>query len=110
MGYNLHITRKKNYYDEEGDWISQEEWVAYINSDPELNIVPENGPYFAQWNGKSEYPDPWFDWFDGCIETKSPDKPIIEKMISIAKYFNAKVQGDDLEIYISPTECYIEEK
>ena len=40
----------------------------------------------------------------GDIFTKNPDPSTIEKMISIAKKLNARVQGDDGEIYISGTD------
>lgn len=59
-----------------------------------------NGDYFALWSGKSECPDPWFDWFEGNIYTKNPDDPLIDKAVEIAKNLDARVQGDDGEIYI----------
>jgi len=100
MGYELHITRATFYYENEGAWIPADEWLRYIEEDPELKLAGYNGDYFALWSGKSKHPDPWFDWFDGNINTKNPDDPLIDKMVEIAKHLNATVQGDDGEIYI----------
>lgn len=110
MGYDLHITRKKYYFDENGELILESEWKQYVASDPELKFFPENGPLFVHWKGNSDHPEPWFDWYEGDITTKNPDPPVIEKMLTIAKALNAKVQGDDGEIYRSPTDTYHEEE
>jgi hypothetical protein len=53
-------------------------------------------------NGRSEYRDPWLNWRDGNVYSKSPDEPIMDKMVAIAKALNAKVQGDDGEVYLGP--------
>lgn len=100
MGYDLHITRAKYHFDNAGHWITAEEWLRYVEQDPDLKLAGYNGDYFALWSGKSEYPDPWLDWFEGNIYTKSPDDPLIDKMVEIAKKLNAKVQGDDGEVYL----------
>ena len=110
MGYELHITRKRYYWDDGSDDISEAEWAAIIGSDPELEPYPGIGPHGARWNGKSEYPDPWFNWFEGRISTKNPDEPIILKMLKIAKELGAKVQGDDGEVYTSPSDYYYEDE
>ena len=100
MGYDLHITRKKHWYSD-GEDITAEEWQEYIEQDKELTLQPENGSYFALWCGPSKYEQPWFDWYDGRIYCKNPDSPLIDKMVTIAKYFGATVQGDDGETYES---------
>jgi hypothetical protein len=98
MGYDLHITRRKNWSDTGND-ISPPEWLACVEKDPELTLSPENGLYFVQWSGKSRDPNPWLDWDQGNIFTKNPDEPLIEKMVAIATELRAVVQGDDGEIY-----------
>jgi hypothetical protein len=100
MGYDLHITRAKYHFQNEGAWITAEEWLRYVEEDPELELAGYNGDYFALWNGKTESPDPWLDWSEGNIYTKFPEDPLIDKMVEIAKRLNAQVQGDDGEIYI----------
>ncbi|MCA9443783.1 MAG: hypothetical protein KC964_23495 [Candidatus Omnitrophica bacterium] len=99
MGYDLHITRAEEWIYNEGREISKEEWLAYVESDPELSLVPENGDCFADWNVDLPEGQPWFDWWRGNIYTKNPTRPVIEKMLEIAEAFDAHVQGDDDEIY-----------
>ena len=99
MGYDLHITRKEHWADEDGPAVASEEWLRVVEEDPELRPAGENGPYFAIWSGPSEYDDPWLDWFEGNVYTKNPDPPLIRKMVAIADRLGAKVQGDDGETY-----------
>jgi hypothetical protein len=93
MGYDIHITRRKSWADT-GDDITTEEWLAYVQRDPELRPLPKNGKYFFQWGD-----DSWLDWSKGVIYSKNPNEPLLTKMTAIAKQFNATVQGDDGEIY-----------
>ena len=101
MGYDLHITRGENWAENHGHYISHEEWLALIKTDTELTLDNRNGPYFANWSGPSKNDYPWFDWFEGNIYTKSPDRIMLEKMLQIADKLGATVQGDDGEIYDS---------
>jgi hypothetical protein len=120
MGYDLHITRKEYWFDEEQkiNNISLEEWLSFIqssNSELELSDaywikVPGDAtksqvaPGFCEWTAHPQDERPWFDYSDGNISTKNPDEPTIKKMILMAKEFNAKVQGDDGEVYeLSPS-------
>jgi hypothetical protein len=100
MGYGLHITRREQWADEGGD-ISSAEWLQLVAIDPELCLVPENGPYFALWSGPSSCADPWLDWRGGQVFSKNPDEPLIDKMVDIARILGAKVQGDNGEVYKS---------
>ena len=99
MGYDLYVTRAKDWARNEGFEITADEWLGVVEEDPELSLAGYNGPYFALWNGASEYPDPWFDWSGGNVYIKNPDEPMIEKLVSIAKRLGGKVQGDDGEVY-----------
>ena len=99
MGYELHITRAKHWAENEDHQISAEEWLSIVANDDELILDTTNGPYFANWSGSSTYSEPWFDWIDGDIFTKNPDRAIFEKMLLLAKKLNAKVQGDEGECY-----------
>ncbi len=65
MGYDLHITRRKDW-SESGHDITAGEWLAYIDK-AELSPAANIGPYFAKWSGKSKYPDAWLDWRHGSI-------------------------------------------
>lgn len=104
MGYELHITRREFHADDQGPEISAEEWLALVDADPALERVVENGPYFARFLGDCRYGRGigWFDWWNGCVSTKNPDEAILAKMLKLAEALDAKVQGDDGEIYVAP--------
>jgi hypothetical protein len=102
MGYDLHITRKANWSDEDGPLIGEDEWLRFIESDPELSLDPETqcsfgeeDVLFAAWKGETGA----LGWFNGEITTKNPDRALILKMVKIAEVLGAKVQGDDGEEY-----------
>lgn len=100
MGYDLHITRAEHWVENDGQWIEADEWLALVESDPELRLDENNGPYFVIWSGPSKYEEPWFDWSDGNITTKYPDSAMITKMVEIAGKLGGNVQGDDGERYV----------
>lgn len=104
MGYDLHITRKKDWA-REGEEITAEAWLAYVGNDEELTLSPQDGPHFVRWKGASKYPDAWLDWRDGNIYSKNPGEPLIDKMVRIAEALGAQLQGDDGEIYRSGHEA-----
>ena len=115
MGYDVHITRKAHWFDEEGDEISLEEWTNYVNSSPDMRLdgfaeaeTPEGTlrverEGLSVWLGYSGH-EPhgnmaWFDYFEGNIKVKNPDEEILKKMYQIARSLNAKVQGEECEEY-----------
>ncbi len=99
MGYDIHITRKANWSDDEGDTIAPDEWMAVLDSDPELSRATDTGDdtLAGAWKGDTLF---WFD--NGEITCKSPDEGIIRKMVLIAERLGANVQGDDGERYPEP--------
>jgi hypothetical protein len=99
MGYDVHITRADNWAENQGFEISTEEWLNLVQEDHELIPMPENGKYFVIWHGTTKYPETWFNWSNGNIDTKAPDKATFHKMLQIALKLNAKVQGDEGELY-----------
>lgn len=120
MGYELHITRREHWADTETSDISLDEWLAYVSNDEELELTNgydikigselqfQDRPGYCEWNAHPVYSDsnarPWFAYWRGSINTKNPDAPTIRKMMQIASSLNAKVQGDEGEIY---TEEYL---
>ena len=100
MGYDVHITRASDWSESESNPIRPNEWLAFVVADPELRLAPENGfgEYFALWiiDGTERT---WFNWREGFISTKNPERDTVRKMLEIAAYFGAKVQGDDGEVY-----------
>src|SRR5438045_5672238 len=104
MGYDLHITRKTQWHDEVGPAITEAEWRAVVEDDPELTLDAEaqctmaDGEYvLADWNG--EPCGLGYYRYRGEIRAKNPDDPLILKMVEIAQRLNANVQGDDGERY-----------
>jgi hypothetical protein len=102
MGYDLHITRKAQWSDEDGPMIGEDEWLRIIETDPELTLDRETqcsfgdeDVVFAAWKGEAGA----LGWFNGEIGTKNPDRALILKMVEIAEQLGAKVQGDDGEEY-----------
>ena len=116
MGYDLHITRKENWFGA-GPSISLQDWLAYMADDPELRhdgfaeITAGNGMVvrieseglcvWTAYSGSERGNDVcWLAWSDdGNIDTKNPDPEIRRKMWSIARRLGARVQGDEGEFY-----------
>lgn len=117
MGYNLYITRKKDYLDKESsDDISLNEWFNYVKNDSDMRIdnfmeaklaegdilrLDEEG--ISVWKKYSKDgvngSHAWF-WYDnGNIVVKNPDLEIRQKMVDVSKKLNAYVQGEEGEIY-----------
>jgi len=117
MGYDIHITRQGNWFDEnDSQKIALDEWKDFLNKDPEMHVYSSvetattsgktlliENEGLAVWtkysgdglNGNHA----WFDYRNGNIAVKNPDNEIISKMLDIAVRLSAKVQGDEGEIY-----------
>jgi hypothetical protein len=104
MGWAIHITRAEHWPDSHKHPITAAEWLALVNADAELSIDSrDNGPYFSLWRAHRVGDDyPWFDWFQGAITTKHPDRKTLGKALEIARHFGARVRGDDGEEYKRP--------
>ena len=116
MGYDLHITRKENWFDA-SPGFSLEDWLAYVESDPELRhdgfaeaalnggdtlrIERKGLCVWTAYSGGEQGNDVcWLAWSESDnIDVKNPDPEIRRKMWSIAERLGARVQGDDGEFY-----------
>lgn len=98
MGYDLHISRKKDWSDPEGLVISFDEWVNYVSSDPSVQKDPVNGQHDFLYVAHPFEPKPLW-WNEGEIYTKNPDKETVKKLVEIAQSLGARVLGDDGETY-----------
>lgn len=114
MGYDVHITRKNDWLDDEPQ-ISADEWAAYVASDPSMRMdgyaemssggqtLRYENAGLAVWveysghepNGNKA----WFDLRKGDVIVKNPDAEMLKKMWRVAQALGAKVQGDDRETY-----------
>lgn len=116
MSYDVHITRRKDWFDREQPGITLEDWSAYVNSDvsmrldgvarttsPSGDVIEMKSPGLAVWTAYSGHDEGRTAWFNlsprGNISVKDPDPEILGKMWKIAQTLSAKVQGDDGEIY-----------
>ena len=106
MGYELNIQREEN------GLITKEEWIVYMDSDPEFERIEEFSAGFGTddiitvptpngglWKtNKGEVPFTFYEKL-GWISVKNPEHWMIEKMISIANRLNAEVLGEEGEKY-----------
>jgi len=119
MGYDIYITRKVNWFDKDGKDISLSEWLAFVHSDPEMRLdgfaeaaTPDGDTIRIESEGLSVWTAysghmkdsnmAWFDFRDGHVVVKNPDKEIRQKMHQIAQRLHGRVQGDDGEYYGPP--------
>ena len=103
MGYEIHITRAENWASNEDCPITSSEWLDLIERDKSLRLADYNGPHFAIWDDHPDDFEAWLDLNDGNITTKHPDDPLLHKMLEIAEFLGANVQGDDSELYDGTT-------
>ncbi len=99
MGYDLHITRKTNWSDGDGPTISLAEWQQLVERDAELSAYLEVDE--ASRGKVASYRDQEgaLRWDDGEVLTKNPDESLLIKMVAIAAALDARVLGDDDEVY-----------
>src|SRR3954466_13280215 len=98
MGYDLHITRRPVWTDDDGPQITLDEWKAYVASDDELRPDTVNGPTDFLWIAHPNERWP-LSWDRGELYTKNPDEITIRKLVTVAERLGATVQGDDGETY-----------
>ncbi|HSI86968.1 MAG: hypothetical protein ACAI35_02890 [Candidatus Methylacidiphilales bacterium] len=121
MGYNLYITRKQNWHDEEGEEITAEEWQRVAGADPAMRCdgygeattrdlfcpatIRVESPGIWVWTAYSRHgKDGDMAWVEhepdnGCITTKNPDREIRRKLYELAQKLGATVQGEECEVY-----------
>ncbi|MEV4334791.1 hypothetical protein AB0K02_30465 [Streptomyces sp. NPDC049597] len=115
MGYDVHITRRDFWWDEEGEPIGADEWTAVVKGDPELEMAGAAEAAVEGGDAVLRYENPllarmvthpavdtegaWLDLREGVITVKNPDDVLLAKMKAVAALLNAKVQGDDGEDY-----------
>jgi hypothetical protein len=115
MGYEVHITRKAVWFEDDGAAISLKEWLEYVSSDPEMRadgyaeaqtpdgVLRVDDPGIAVWTAYPGYGVDenmaWFCHFGDRVTVKNPDAAILRKMYQIASSLNAQVQGDEGEVY-----------
>ncbi len=112
-GYDLHITRAKDWTESKKTPISLKEWTEFIKTDKEFRLVeaaetknPTTGEVIRlKAEGMAVRIDPknksecYFYYHEGEISVKNPEPRIITKMKVVAQKLKAKVIGDEGEEY-----------
>ena len=116
MGYEVYITRTDVWFDEEGEAISLDEWLQYVDRDPEMradghaeatapdgSTIRLENPGIAVWTTYSGHDEDgnmaWFMHQEDCVSVKNPDVEIRRKMHAIATSFGGSLQGEEGERY-----------
>jgi hypothetical protein len=117
MGFELHITRKEDAYDDAPALvIPLAEWLAYVAGDPEFRLdnfaqvdLRDGGVLrtekegIAVWTAYSHdgvrQNHAWFTYYKGSVDVKNPDQEIINKMVDIAQLLGARVVDDEGTAY-----------
>ena len=116
MGYEVYITRKEAWFDEEGDAITLDEWLSYVEQDPEMradgyaeattadgSTIRLEDPGIAVWTAYSGHREDanmaWFMHQEDRISVKNPDVEIRRKMHSVAIALGGSAQGEEAERY-----------
>ncbi len=116
MGYEVYITRKETWFDEDGDAISLDDWLAYVERDPDMradayaeattpdgSTIRMEDPGIAVWTAYSGHDDTgnmaWFMHREDCVSVKNPDVEIMRKMHTIATALGGSLQGEEGEQY-----------
>jgi hypothetical protein len=104
MSYEIHIVRGPECGNPEHQ-ITAAEWIAYIESDPELQRVTGQNPNFIQAKLVST-PNMEDDGQvltalvgGGAISSGYAEKPLLSKISQIAKHFGAYVVSDDGDLW-----------
>ena len=114
MSYNIYITRKENWNDEDGPFIALSDWLAYLSIDPSLQrdaqfdsgrsngVVDEpTQVIWTEWPGQEDGKQMRFHLDDGNIVASDADVATRQKLFVMADVLEAKLQGAKGETYDS---------
>ena len=104
MSYDLHITKRENWFDKGND-ITDEEWNKVLACQPDFlvtdtveGILEGKKVFFTYKNMKiAKWREYYFTYADGNIDFQQEEQ--IDKAREIASLLCAKIQGDDGEVY-----------
>jgi hypothetical protein len=112
-GYDLHITRARDWTESKKTPITLKDWTEFIKSDKEFRLVeaaeaknPKTGEVIklkaegmAVWTDPKDKSECYFYYHESEISVKNPEDRVIAKMKSVAQKLKARVVGDDGEDY-----------
>lgn len=102
MPIEIHATRARRWFENEGCEIRAGEWRALVAADPELSLpgpheARAGGGELARWDAHPDGEPRWLWWHDGTLSVRDPDEITIEKLAELAAKLGASLQGDDGE-------------
>jgi len=112
-GYDVHITRAKDWTESKKTPIALKEWAEFIQTDKEFRLVEAaeaknsktreiiklKAQGMAVWTDPKDKTECYFYYHEGEITVKNPGDRIIDKMKAVAQKLKAKVIGDEGEEY-----------
>jgi hypothetical protein len=106
VGYEVHISRRENWFDDEGPGITAAEFEAAVNQSPDLVLVPfpdgwqgSRAPVAELASDTQHHQESGLYWQAGNIRSKNPSNLVIDAMCALARALNARVQDEDGELY-----------
>lgn len=107
MPIEIHVTRARRWFENEGFEIRASEWCALVAADPELSLP---GPHeartasgeLARWKGHPDGEPRWLWLHDGTLSVRDADEITLEKLAELAAKLGASLQGDDGEWLAGP--------
>src|SRR5688500_19048863 len=78
--------------------ISLADWAAYCACDPSLSPDQDHGADYVLWLRPGGEPAR-FHWYESRISCKNPDGETMVKLLSVAQGLDARLVGDDHEVY-----------
>jgi hypothetical protein len=104
MGYDFHVTRKAQWFEEHGPIISAEEWARYVDTHAECRWLEVAGRTRQLDDAVCvvdslgiEIGRLW--WCRGEVRTKNPSTELISYMIEAGNALSARVMGDEGETF-----------
>lgn len=116
MGYELHIHRKDNWFDEKSSKpVSYEEWKAVAKADEELIIVGSYGDRRVDFEipiygwPKPDGEAVSFIWLIDEVSVSFSGDAAIVKAFELSQKLGAKLQGDENEVYRADGSFFFED-
>lgn len=110
--FDLRITRRQDWMEPCADDITEAEWRALVDADPELawvgtaegkthkgELIRFASPLLAAWTAHPKGEETWLDFCEGSVIISDPDADTIDKIRALADLLHASVQGNDGEPY-----------
>lgn len=116
MGYDLHVHRRENWWDEHGEDITEADLEAVAGGRTDLKqvgslsvtnpatgeTITAPGPFWL-WTGHPGVVEVPLALRDGRVVLKGPDDEMLAFLVELAQVIGARVQGDEGEFYPEET-------